>query len=376
MSTGLATPRISTPKKSSALFVSVGLLLLVLLVRAPVAAQDISGQIKGTVVDPQGAVVPGANVTATHADTNTPYNATTNSEGTFVLPKVRLGRYTVAVEAARFRRTIVQDVIVEVGGIADINVTLQVGSISEHIEISAANAQEIINTTNAEIGTVVDDRRVLDLPLDGRNAAHLALLQPGVFFERSPDGQGDKLIVNGQRHRSLGITLDGVDTQDNLNRASSVMLDQPLLALAAENVQEFRVVTGIASAEFSRGGAQITAVTRAGTNQFHGSVFEFYRNTGLNANEFFNNAAIPSVERPPLIRHQFGGRIGGPIFKDKTFFFFGYEQTRESKGVPVNRTVYTAQARQGIFRYLNGLRTTPENVAANPGLDRKSTRLN
>ena len=349
--------------------------LTLFLLSVPVIAQDISGQLKGIVTDQQGAVVVGANVTATHVETNTSQNVITNSEGQFIFPKVRLGRYTVTVEAASFRRALVQDVVVEVGGIADLNVPLQVGSLSEQIEITAGAAQEVINTTNAEISTVVDDRRVLDLPLDGRNAAHLALQQAGVFFERSPDGQGDKLIVNGQRHRSLDVTLDGVDTQDNLNRASSVMLDQPLLALSAENVQEFRVVTGVASAEFSRGGAQISAVTRAGTNRFRGSIFEFYRNTVFNANEFFNNAASPAVERPPLTRHQFGGRIGGPIFKNKTFFFLGYEQTRESKGIPVNRTVYTAEARQGIFRYLTGLRNTPENVAANPGLIRSVNML-
>ena len=352
----------------------IGLVFL-LFVCAPVSAQETSGQLKGTVVDAQGAVVAGATVSATHVATSADYQATTNSDGTFVFPGVRLGRYTVAVEAPGFRRTVVQDVNVEIGGIADLNVTMQVGNVSEQVDVTAGEAQEVINTTNAELGTVVDEKRLNELPLDGRNASHLALLQAGVFFERGPDGQGDKLIVNGQRHRSLGITLDGVDTQDNLNRASSVMLDQPLLALSVDNVQEFRVVTGIASAEFSRGGSQITAVTRSGTNNFHGSIFEFHRNTALNSNEFFNNAASPSVPRPPLIRHQFGGRVGGPIFKNKTFFFFGYEQTRESKGVPVNRTVYTEQARAGTFRYLTGLRTTPENVAANPGLIRSVNLL-
>lgn len=330
------------------------------------SAQETSGQIRGTVIDPQGAVVPGASVTAKHVTTGSDYQATTGDTGGFVFPNVRLGQYTIVVELAGFKRVLLQDVKVEVAGIAELKIELEVGSVSEEINVTAGEAQAVINTTNAELSTVVDEKRLTELPLDGRNASHLALLQAGVFFERSPDGQGDKLIVNGQRHRSLGITLDGVDTQDNLNRASSVMLDQPILALSVDNVQEFRVVTGIASAEFSRGGAQITAVTRAGTNNFHGSVFWFHRNTALNANEFFNNAASPTVPRPPLQRHQFGGRIGGPIFKDKTFFFFGYEQTREFKGVPVNRTVYTAQARQGIFRYLTGLRNTPENVAANP----------
>ncbi len=346
---------------------------LILVAHLAVAAQELSGQIKGTVVDNGGAAIPGANLTVTHVETNSVYRATASNDGTFTIPNARLGRYTVAVEAPGFRRTLVQDVKVEVGSIAQLTVTLQVGSVQEQVEITGAQAQEVINSTNAELGAVVDDRRVLELPLNGRNASHLALLQAGVYFERTPDGEGDKLIVHGQRHRSLGITLDGIDTQDNLNRASSVMLDQPLLALSAENVQEFRVVTGIASAEFSRGGAQIAAVTRAGTNQFHGSLFEFHRNTVFNANEFFNNSA--GVNRSPLLRHQFGGRIGGPIFRDKTFFFFGYQQTRESKGVSVNRTVYTTEARQGIFRFLDNLQAIPERVAANPNLIRSVNLL-
>ncbi len=344
------------------------IVFVALISLTPISAQELSGQIKGRVVDSSGAFIPGANLTATHVETNSIYRATTSDDGTFTLPSVRLGRYTVAVESSGFRRTVIHDIKVEVGGVAQLTVTLQVGSVQEQVEITGNQAQEVINSTNAELGAVVDERRVLELPLNGRNAAHLALLQAGVYFDRTPDGEGDKLIVHGQRHRSLGITLDGIDTQDNLNRASSVMLDQPLLALSAENVQEFRVVTGIASAEFSRGGAQIAAVTRAGTNRFSGSLFEFHRNTVFNANEFFNNSA--GVERTPLLRHQFGGRIGGPIFRDKTFFFFGYQQTRESKGVSVNRTVYTAEARQGIFRFLDNMQTIPERVAANPSLIR------
>ncbi|MCI0661550.1 MAG: TonB-dependent receptor [Acidobacteria bacterium] len=346
---------------------------LILLSTFTVAAQELSGQIKGTVADSSGAAIPKANVIATHTETNTVYRSLTSDDGTFAIPNVRLGRYTIEVEAINFRRTIVRDIKVEVGGVAQLAIALQIGSVNDHVEVLASQAQEIINSTSAELGTVVDDRRVLELPLNGRNAAHLALLQAGVFFERTPDGEGDKLIVHGQRHRSLGITLDGIDTQDNLNRASSVMLDQSLLALPAENVQEFRVITGIASAEFSRGGAQIAAVTRAGTNRFRGSLFEFHRNTIFNANEFFNNSA--RVERSPLLRHQFGGRIGGPIFRDKTFFFVGYQQTRESKGVSVNRSVYTAEARQGIFRFLDNVQAIPERVAANPGLIRSVNLL-
>ncbi len=351
----------------------IGLAAILVLASGSLTAQELTGRLDGTVMDATKAVLPGAAVTATHVATNTVYTSTTSSNGRFTFPNVRLGRYTVAVEATGFRRSLVREVLIEVGRSATLNITMQIGNLQEEVEIDASLAQEIVNTTDSELSTVVDERRVQELPLNGRNASHLAFLQAGVSFERSPDGQGNKLFVHGQRHRSINISLDGIDTQDNLNRASSIMLDQPLLALSAENVQEFKVITGISSAEYSRGGAQISAVTRGGSNEFHGSVFWFHRNTVFNANEFFNNAA--GVERPKLIRNQFGGRIGGPIWKDKTFFFFGYEQQRESRGIAVNRTVYTAQARQGIFRYLNNLTTTPENVAANPGLIRSVNLL-
>ncbi len=351
----------------------VSLVLMTLLMAGSVVAQQVTGQLSGSVFDEAKAALPGASVKATHIATNTVYSATTSANGKFTIPNVRLGLYQIVVEASNFRRTLVQDVLVEVGKTASVNITMQVGNFQEEVTVDASQAQEIVNTTNSEISTVVDERRVLELPLNGRNVALLARQQAGVYFERSPDGQGNKLLVNGQRHSSVNITLDGIDTQDNLIRTSTIMLDQPLLALSAENVQEFKVVTGISSAEYSRGGSQISAVTRSGTNKFRGSLFWFHRNTIFNANDFFNNSA--GVEKPKLIRNQFGGRIGGPIWKDKTFFFFGYEQQRQSRGIAVNRVVYTAQARQGIFRYLDNVLTTPENVAANPGLIRSVNLL-
>jgi hypothetical protein len=348
--------------------------IMLLLVPA-IQAQQLAGRIEGSVTDSHGALVPGAGVTATHEETNTVYRATTSQAGVFTLPNVRLGAYSLAAEAPGFRRSVVTDVQVEIGGTASVVIGLQVGAVQEEVTVSAEGSQAIVNTADAEIGAVVDNRRVLELPLDGRNAVELALQQAGVYFERSPDGQGDKLIVHGQRHRSVNTSLDGIDTQDNLNRASSTMVDQPLLPMAAENVQEFRVVTGLASAEYSRGGVQISGVTRSGTNRLRGSLFWFNRNDFFSANEFFNNSARPAVETPPLNRNQFGGRLGGPVFRDKTFFYLGYQQTRQVRATPVNRTVYTAEARQGTFRFLDGLRNTPENTAANPGLIRSVNLL-
>ena len=336
-------------------------------------AQELTGRIVGRVFDQQGGVIAGAAVAATHVETNSSYSSLSGENGQFSIPAVRLGTYRITVELAGFKRAVVQNVVVETGGTADINVTLEIGERQEEVAVTADIAQEVVNTVDAEIGSVIDREQILQLPLNGRNASHLALFQAGVFFERSPDGQGDKLIVHGQRHRSLAVTLDGIDTQDNLNRASSVMLDQPLLELSAEHVQEFRVVTGIASAEFTRGGSHISAVTKGGSNDWHGGAFWFHRNDVFNANDFFNNAA--GVNRPKLIRNQFGGSLSGPVFKDRTFFYAGYEQLRESMGIGVNRTVWTEEARQGIFRYLDGSRNTPENVARTPNLIRSVNLL-
>ena len=326
--------------------------------------QSTTGSIEGSAVDRTGAVIAGASVTATHVSTATEYQATTNEIGRFALPTVRLGEYVVLVSNEGFNTALVEGVLVEVGQSAQLTIQLDVGDVATEVTVSASAAQSLVNTTSAELSTVVDQRQVLELPLNGRNAVELAIQQAGVNFERNPDGQGNKFFVNGQRHRSVNFSLDGLDTQDNLNRSSATVIDQPLLAMSAENVAEFKVVTGIASAEYGRGGAQITAVTRSGSNKWHGSLFEFHRNTVVNANDFFNNST--DVQRSPLIRNQFGGRIGGPIVRNKTFFFFGYQQTREARSISVNRTVYTPQAKAGQFRFLDGLRNSPTNAASNP----------
>ena len=369
----IAVARHSYSLPRAALRASGLLAFLCLMGAGPLAAQDISGAIDGKVAGPDGEVIPGARVTAIHSATNSSYTAESSGVGRFAIPGVRLGAYVVSAEAPGFQRAVVDDVQVQVGGAASVLFALSAGEATFAVTISAPAAHPDLNLVDAEIGAVVDQRRILELPLNGRNAVELALQQAGVDYERDALGQGDKLFIHGQRHRAINFTLDGIDTQDNLNRASTTMIDQPLLAMAAENVQEFRVITGLPSAEFGRGGAQITAVTRSGGNDLHGSLFEFHRNTVLNANDFFNNSA--RVGRAPLVRNQFGGRVGGPIVRDKTFFYLGYQQTREARSLAVNRTVYTPAARQGRFGFLAGLRTTPQNVAANPALVRSVNLL-
>ncbi len=360
--------RPSLRRASSPYLCAYALLVLAGLGAAPVFAQSLTGSIDGRVADETGAGIPGALLTAVHTATSTEYETTTNENGRFLLPNLRNGLYDLAAESLGFKRAVVAGVEVEVGSTTQVVIPLEIGEVTIEITVTAEAAQSIVNTLNAEIADVVDQRRVLDLPLNGRNAVELAVQQAGVAFERDPDGQGNKLFVNGQRHRSINFTLDGLDTQDNLNRSSATVIDQPLIAMSAENVAEFKVVTGLSSAEYSRGGSQISAITRSGSNEFHGSLFNFHRNTVLNANDFFNNSS--GVERTPLIRNQFGGRIGGPIVRNKTFFFFGYQQTREARSISVNRAVYTAQAKNGVFRFLDGVSNSPSNVAANPGLVR------
>ena len=339
--------------------------LLLVVSAAAATAQQLTGSIEGSVIDAGGAAIPDASISALHDETNTLYGAATGATGQFRISNARLGTYTVRTEADGFKRSVATGVLVEVGGTAGLRISLELGELRFEVTVTAEDVQTIINTLDAELSTTVDNRRVLELPLNGRNAAELAMQQAGVYYERASDGQGDKFFIHGQRHRSIQISLDGIDTQDNYIKSSTIMIDQPLLALAAENVQEFKVVTGIASAEY-RGGTSISAVTRSGGNEFHGSLFAFNRNDVFSANDFFNNSS--GVETPQLNRNQFGGRIGGPIRKDRTFFYLGYQQTRQVRGVSVNRTVYTAPARQGIFRYLDRLQNTPANVAANPGV--------
>ncbi|MFQ5929861.1 MAG: carboxypeptidase-like regulatory domain-containing protein, partial [Acidobacteriota bacterium] len=223
----------------------IALAATLLLMAGSLMAQELTGRITGTVTDEQGAFMPGAEVTATHVETNYVYRAVTLDTGRFTMPKVRLGRYTVAAEMAGFRRAVVQDVIVEVGGTASLRITLQVGEIQEEITVTAETTQELVNTVDTELGAVVDERRVLELPLDGRNAIELTFLQAGVYFDRDDRGRGQNLFVHGQRDSTVNITLNGVDVLDQISRFMTVKVDFPMLALAAENVQEFRVITGI-----------------------------------------------------------------------------------------------------------------------------------
>ena len=339
---------------------------MLLLLSIWASGQTLRGRIEGNVKDPQQQAVPNVKITITNAGTGETANLVSNSEGGFVLNEVKPGVYKITAEAPGFKKTSIEGISVQVGTVSGVTVQLDIGAVSEEVNVSADDAQVTINNSNSEVGEVVDRQRILDLPLDGRNPFELATLNAGVQTKSGADGEVSSFSINGNRTVANNLTVDGVNASDNfLKTPANITLG--VIPVSVESVAEFRVTTSLPSAEFGRGSAQINAVTASGTNKFRGSVFNFHRNTVFNANTFFNNSTIldtgDNVPREPLIRNQFGGRLGGPILKDKAFFFFSYEGKRESRGLSRNRLVYTSQALQGVFRYIKGLPTTPTNAA-------------
>lgn len=322
----------------------VSLLGVLLLAPSQAAAQSGTGQIIGTVTDTFGAVIPGATVTATRAQAAA-LMTRTNEAGRYTFPSLIPGRYTVTVEAPNFKKFVLDGVLVEVGGIVTRDVVLEPGEITDEVVVTAADQPVVEVGKGPAVGDVVDARRVLDLPLNGRNPLDLIQLQGSVVYNN----------VSGTRTTSNNIRVDGIQAQDNFIQEN---INTSFIPTSVDDVAEFRVTTSPVDAEFGRGGgAQVDVVTRSGTNEFHGSAWEFHRNTVFNANTFFNNA-IPRREdgtevapRDVLLRHQFGFRVGGPILKNRTFFFGAYEGFRESTGFSATRTVLTEPARRGLFRY-------------------------
>ncbi|MBX7172084.1 MAG: TonB-dependent receptor [Pyrinomonadaceae bacterium] len=332
-----------------------------------VIGQTLRGRIEGTVKDPQNQLVPNVAITATNIGTGEKLNATTTDEGTFTINEVKPGNYTIGAEVQGFKKVLIENITVQVGTVTGVTIQLELGTVNEQVNVSADDAQITINSTNSEVGEVVDRQKILELPLDGRNPFELATLNAGVQTKTGADGEVTSFSINGNRTVANNLTVDGVNASDNfLKTPANISLG--VIPVSVESIAEFRVTTSLPSAEFGRGSAQINAVTASGTNKFRGSIFEFHRNTAFNANSFFNNSTIlengKSVPREPLIRNQFGGRFSGPIFKEKLFFFTSYEGKRESRGLSRNRLVYTATALTGVFRYIKGLPTTPQNAAA------------
>jgi len=323
----------------------VGILLLALAIfGSGLLYAGTTASISGTVTDASGAAVAGATVTATNADTGVVSTQTTNAQGYYSFQALPLGKYAVEVQQKGFKTTRRTDIILEVNDVRVIDVTLQVGQITEKVEVSINTLH--VETSNTQMGEVIEGKQMTAVPLVTRSYTDLLDLQPGVTSQTSgltgayagaygsflaatfaiPQVSGDlnagQLSVNGQREAANGFILNGVTVQETgFSGAGAV----PNL----DSIEEFRILTNNFDAEYGNySGGQINVVTKSGTNQWHGNVFEFFRNTDLNAANFFD-----SGHRGSYHQNQFGGTFGGPIIKDKLFFFADYQGNRVIQAV-------------------------------------------
>lgn len=330
----------------------VSVLLGMTLFASVMLAQTTEGTVSGAVTDPSGAYVVGAAITALNVGTGVSTATITNSSGVYVFASLPPGKYQITTEHSGFRRSIIQDIELAVGSKITVNVEFELGQTSETVQVKAAATE--VNVSSATIGSVMESRRILDLPLVGRSAYDLMATQPGVVINGT-----NGVNINGSQTGAINYTTDGINTQDNLlNGAFNTNVSN---TVSVDRVEEFRVVTSPADAEYGRGSGQVQMITRAGSNQYHGSAWEELRNTALNANDWFNNAAglnpITHLQQAPrnvLIRNQFGLRFGGPVKHNKTFFNGIWEGDHQNQRVAVNQTVYTPTARQGLFRFFPG----------------------
>lgn len=306
-------------------------------------AQSNTGSLSGTVSGPDG-VIPNATIKVVDNATGKERVVTATSEGTFSIAQLDAGTYTVTVAVQGFKTYTANNVKIDVAKQYDLTVALEVGNLSESVTVSAG--ESLINSTSGELSNTVQTRQIQELPLNGRNPLALVTLQAGT----SSNG-AQVTVINGQQSSFTNITRDGINVQDNFIRANAVdfIPDRPNV----DDTGEFTIITQNAGAELGYGASQIQLVTPRGSNQFHGAAYIYNRNSKLAANDFFRNAA--DLDRPFLNRNQVGGRIAGPIIKDKLFFFGSYEKflLRQSTANPVNRTILLPQARNGIFTYLD-----------------------
>jgi Prophage tail fibre N-terminal. len=319
------------------------------LVSAILSAQSATS-LSGVVSDPTGAVVPGASVTLISDDTASERVTQTDAEGRYSFQQVQPGHYHLTAKAAGFSDVIVNDVRLLVSSPATISIVFEkIGAVASTIAVSAEAVQ--VNTTDASIGNAIGDRVITQLPFEARNVVGLLSLQPGVTYLGEPDPavQNDfrSGTVNGGKSDQANVMLDGVDVNDQQNRSAFTSV----LRVTLDSVQEFRTITTNAGADFGRtSGAQVTLVTKSGTNLYHGSMYEYLRNTATSANDFFANRS--GVKKAKLNRNVFGLSLGGPIKKNRLFFFLNYEGRRDrSETLSAARTVPTQDFRNGIFTY-------------------------
>src|SRR5829696_2780604 len=356
---------------------ALALIAALLLTTVPAAlAQGSASRVTGIVQDASGAVVEGATVTLTNEGTNVSITTETTSAGAYAFDSVQVGSYTVAVEKQGFKKFVSTGNPVNVNQPATVNAALEAGNIEESVTVQGS-AELVQTSTSGNFGNTVEERQLSALPIvgsRGRNPLSFINFQPGVV---NGANTGGGVHVHGARDRAFNFTLDGID----INETSAGGSNFTPIRTNPDSLMEFQVVTSNFTADLGRSsGAQVTLVTKSGTNDFHGSLFEFYQTPRFHANEY--NNIINGARRPQFLQHIFGGSIGGPVFlprfgeggpthynrKNKTFFFANLQLLRTAQSFFVNRTVYTEQARNGIFRYVQG-GINRNAIQASPSVD-------
>jgi hypothetical protein len=309
------------------------------------SAQVTTGSFSGFVTDTSGAAISGAKVTATNEATSLTRTATTNSSGEYVLARLPVGRYTLTFEAPNFRQRAVKGAVLELDQRARIDSVMNIGPVSEVITVDGASSAPLARTESAEAGEVIENKQIVDLPLNGRLFLQLAQLTPGVvenarggFGQQLAGISGPRITVMGARESDNYFTLDGVSVTDRFYNTLSA-------PLAVDAIQEFKVQSNLYSAEAGTlGGAQINIAIKSGTNDLHGSAYGFLRNDNLDARNFFDRET-----KPEFRQNQFGGTVGGPVVKNRVFFFGNYEGLRLAKALTRTFWVPTDDLRSGQF---------------------------
>ena len=331
--------------------------LLVLFLIAGVGLFAQTSSLSGTVVDPSAALIPGADVVVKSANTGAIFRTVSSGDGAFTVPALSTGDYSVTVTAKGFKQAQVQAVHLDVGVPATVQVTLEVGSQTEMVSVEAAGS--VLQTQTAAVTTTLTGRQITDLPLVSRDALDMVLFLPGT----TTPGRPRTSTINGLAKDAINITLDGINVQDNLSKESDGYFTY--IRPRIDAIEEVTVSTSAGGADAAGEGAvQIKFVTRAGTNEYKGSLYEYHRNPFLNANYWFNNRDLPpdpntgKAPRSKVLLNQFGGRVGGPVSipglfngKNKMFFFSNYEEYRLPEQTLRARTILSPLAQSGVFQY-------------------------
>jgi hypothetical protein len=333
--------------------------LLLALLAFPISlhAQGTTSRVTGTVEDNSGALVAGATVTLTNEATGISLTTETSDAGTYTFDLIQVGNYTVTVEKSGFKKAVSTKNTVNVNQPTTVRVVLEPGEVSAVVTVESS-AEQVQTSTSGNIGSTVEQRTLESLPIvgtRGRNPLDLLNFQPGVVIGGNTGGA---VNVHGSRDRAFNFTLDGIDINESTAGGSNFTPLRP----NPDSVQELQIVTSNFTAELGRSsGAQVSLITKSGTNDFHGNIFEYYRSPRFDAKSYPITIALLPKEQ--FVQHIFGGSVGGPILKDKMFFFTNLQLLRAYDTGLVTRTVYTPQARAGLFRYVVGRANAPAGTA-------------